>query len=776
MKGFNRTILHIFLLLSVFASGCFNTRFLNDNEKLFMKNKIVFENKKEKIHGKATLTRELTELSQLQPNQKLLGVFKTRLWFYNTSNQPKETKFRYWMKNKVGEPPVLYDSTLVVKSTLMMKNYLINKGFFYAKVFYNPILKNKKARVEYIIENGPRYVYDKIEFPIDSSLAVTKLIKKESEETVLKTGLPFDVNDLKQERERITDNLREEGYYLFNKEMVYYNLDSNDVKHTMDVSVGVNAPEDSLDHRKFYIGNIYIYTNFEFEQFQDTTLQFDTLKRGYYHFIYQNKLLFRPYTILTAIYFKKGDVYKKSDVQKTIFNLTDLGIFKFINVKFDQTRKDSLDILNCHIYLTPGKKQEITTTFELNNNTYNLLGLNLNLGYVNKNCFRGAERFEFDVNGGLETNFNTSPFFNTTDFSASASLLFNKFLIPFRIKGLAKSTRPKTRISLKFNYLTRLENFSIFSGNLNYGYEWRKDYGKHLLNIMSISLVRAPLERQSSDFQALLSESPSLRNSFSEQLIIGMNHTFSWKKTSKKDKRQQLFMRINSEMAGNLLNGISAIANINSNNTRPYSFLGINYAQFYKLEGDFRHYFDIKKISRLASRLFVGVGIPYANSTIMPYVKQYFAGGSVSLRGWTVRSLGPGSFNYRNSPDFVNSLPDQTGDIKLELNTELRFNMIKFIKGAVFIDAGNIWLAREDTTRPGANFQFNRFYKEFALGSGFGIRTDLSYFVLRFDVGFQIFDPTENENNKWVIKNINFTEQGWLRNYFKFNLALGYPF
>lgn len=776
MSHSGRSIIHIFLLLSVTVSGCFNTRFLNNDEKLFTKNKINFQTEEKKIKNKSAITRDLTELSQLQPNQKLLGITKTRLWFYNVANKPKETKFRYWMRNKVGEAPVLFNESLAEKSTFMMRNYLVNKGFFYANVSYEPQLKRKKASVVYNVDAGYRYKFDKIEFVADPTLRVSYLIKENSKKSLLSTGDPFDVNTLKQERDRIAEDVRDEGYYLFNKDMILYDLDSSNTTKTMDVYVNVATPSDSLDHRKFYINNVYIYTDFSFEQFSDSTIVLDTLRRGYFYILYQKDLLVKPFTLLSSIFFKRGDLYKKSDVQKTIFNLTDLGVFKFINVKFEQHSQDSLNFLDCNIFLTPAKKQALSTTFEVNNNTYNLLGINLNLGYLNKNFLGGAERLQFDITGGAETNFDGSPFFNTTDLSATASLLFNKFLIPFRIKNLAKSTRPKTRVSLKVNYLNRINNFTILSGNISYGYEWRKRNGRHLFNIFNISLVRAPETLQSSEFKQLLVQSASLRNSFSEQLIIGMNHTYTWTQRLKADSRHQLFLRVNNETAGNFVEGMKSLVNINQTLDRPRDLFGINYAQFYKVEGDFRYYYDIKKVSRLANRLFLGVGIPYGNSRVLPYIKQYFAGGSVSLRGWTVRSLGPGSYNYRNSPDFNSRFLDQTGDIKLEASTELRFNIIKFIKGAVFLDAGNVWLAREDTTRPGANFDTKRFYKEIALGSGFGIRADLSYFVFRFDVGFQIHDPTSEPGERWVVKNINFVEDRWLRNHFKFNIALGYPF
>lgn len=782
MRG-GQIILGVLSWLLLFNSGCVNTRFLKNDEKLFVKNKIDFHSEGHKVKDKSTLSRELSELSQIQPNQKLLGLFKTRLWFYNISDKKKQNgKFREWVKTKVGEPPAIYDESFPSKSIVMMENYLRNKGFFYPKVTYESIFKRKKVKIIYHVEGGGRYYYEHIKFVTDSLLKISYLIESKSRESLLKSGEAFDVGELKSERERITDDVRNEGYYLFNQDMVYYDLDSTEKREAINVFIKTAAPFDSLDHRKFYINNVFIFSDFSFEQLSDTSLQLDTLQKGYYFFVspknINNNSIVKPYTILSAIYFKRGDLYRKSEVQKTIFNLTDLGVYKFINVKFEPIKSDSLDYLDAFIYLTIAKKQELGITFEANNNTYNLLGLNVTLGYLNKNLFEGAERFQFDISGGAETNFNNNPFFNTTDLNATASILFNKFLIPFRVKGLAKNVRPKTRLTTKVSFLTRVNNFVIISFNSSYGYEWRKKQGKHVFNIANFSLVRAPDARQSDDFRELLLQSPSLRNSFSEQLIVGMSHTYTWIYQPGKNNPHQLFLRFNNESSGNFLDGISAIVNFGNSKDRPRTAISINYAQYFKSEAEARHYFDFRRGSgRVASRAFIGIGVPYLNSKILPYVKQYFSGGSVSLRAWTVRSLGPGSFNFRKSPEFLKSgYVDQTGDIKLELNSEYRFDVMKFLKGALFVDAGNVWLARKDSQRIGADFKLNRFYKEIALGTGIGMRADFTYFIFRFDVGVQVFDPTIDDGTKWVIRNINVQEDRWLRNFFKFNIAIGYPF
>lgn len=775
-----RTISHIFLVCAslVLLSGCANTRFLGDGEVLFKANKVVYTDERPSEKPKA-LSAELKDISQMQPNKKFLGIAQTRLWFYNVANRKKQTKFRFWMKEKIGEPPVIYDSTYAAKSAMLMQNYLVNNGYFFADVDYRTAIKKKKATVVYLVDLGEVFRINNIKFPAPSD-PVTAIVNERKTETVLVPCEPFEVSVLKDERERIAKDLQDKGYFYFNREYVTFDLDSNNAKKHVNVGIKINPPSDSTQHEVYYINNIFVQTDYSIEQFK-STVALDTFAIGEYHFIYED-LKYRTNILMGAIHFSQGQKYSRQDYNLTLNHLADLGVFRFINIKFvpnpitDTTGKRYLD---CIITLTPAKKQEWGVEANANNNTDFFLGISGTFTYRNKNIFKGAELFEINVTTGFETNFDRGKeFFNTLDVRANANLYFNKFMVPFQIVKLDKSTRPKTIISLRTSFLRRINYYTIFTSSISYGYQWRQgEQIRHRFDPVSISLVR--VLNQSDEFREILERSQTLRTSFSEQLIVGMDYGFNWASKFDKYKIVQWFFIGNAETAGNFMHGIYGLANINKNNPKPYSLFNIPYAQFFLVDGDIRNYLNLGRKARLVSRVFGGIGVPYGNSTALPYIKQFFSGGSTGIRAWRVRSLGPGSFILEGSEveiDNPNIFFDQTGDIKIEANLELRFDIYRFIKGAVFLDAGNIWTLKADTLRPGANFEANRFYKELALGTGVGFRFDFSYFVLRFDVGIPLHDPGAPGSTNWVIRGFDLMDRQWRRNNVTFNLAIGYPF
>lgn len=775
-----RTISYIFLACAslLFLSGCANTRFLRDGEVLFKANKILYT--KEEPESKAkSLSTDLKEISQLQPNKKFLGVAQTRLWFYNVAGRHKQNKFRFWMKEKIGEAPVLYDSTYATKSAVLMENYLVNNGYFYAKVDYKTAIKRKKATVVYLVDLGDVYRINNIKFPAPTN-PINKIIQDYKKETVLVPCEPFKVSVLKDERERIAKDLQNEGYFYLSREYVTFDLDSNNSTKLVNVSLKINPPSDSTQHQIYYINNVFVHTDYSIEQFK-SEVELDTFSVNEYHFVYED-LKYRTNILIGAIHFERDKKYSRTDYNATLNHLADLGVFRFINIKFvpslstDSTGRKYLD---CIITLTPSKKQEWGVEASANNNTTFLLGISGTFTYRNKNVFKGAELLEISVTTGFETNFDKGRnFFNTVDIRSSANLYFNKFMVPFKLIKLDKSTRPKTIISVRNSFLRRVNYYTVSTTNLSFGYDWRQsDRIRHRFDPISISLVR--VLNQSAEFSEILNRSQTLRTSFSEQLIIGMYYNITWSSKYDKYKPTQWFFLGNIETAGNFIHGIYSLVYINKNEEKPYSMFNVPYAQYLRLDGDMRNYTNLGRKASLVSRLFGGIGVPYGNTESLPYIKQYFSGGNNGIRAWRVRALGPGSFVLEGS-DLEISNPniffDQTGDIKIEANLELRFDIYKFIKGAVFLDGGNIWTLKGDTLRPGANFEFNRFYKEFALGTGVGFRFDFSYFVLRFDVGMPLHDPGSPERNNWVIKNFAILDKDWRKNNLIFNLAIGYPF
>ncbi len=775
-----RTISYIFLVCAsmVYLSGCANTRFLREGDDLFKGNKIMYTDEVPESSPKA-LASELKEISQLQPNQKFLGLAQTKLWFYNVAGRHKQNKFRFWMKEKIGEAPVIYDSTYATKSAILMQNYLVNNGYFYAKVDFRTAIKRRKATVVYLVDLGDVFRINNVKFPAPNN-PIDKLLQDKRKETVLAPCQPFQVSVLKDERERIAKDLQDEGYFYLNREYVSFDLDSNNSTKLVNVAIKINPPSDSTQHEVYYINNVFVHTDYSIEQFK-SEVELDTFNVAEYHFVYE-ELKYRTNILIGAIHFERGEKYSRVNYNATLNHLADLGTFRFINIKFvpslatDSTGKKYLD---CIITLTPSKKQEWGVEASANNNTTFLLGISGTFSYRNKNIFKGAELLEISVTTGFETNFDRGRnFFNTVDIRTSVDLYFNKFMIPFQLVKLDKSTRPKTIITLRNSFLRRINYYTVTTTNVSLGYDWRQsDRIRHRFDPISISLVR--VLNRSVEFSEILNRSQTLRTSFSEQLIIGMNYNFNWSSKFNKYKATQWFFLGKAEMAGNFVHGIYSLANINKDKPKPYTLFNIPYAQFFQVDGDMRNYTNLGRKAQLVSRFFGGIGVPFGNSAALPYIKQYFSGGSTGIRAWRVRSLGPGSFVLEGSDLEItnpNIFFDQTGDIKFEANLELRFDVYRFIKGAVFLDGGNIWTLKGDTLRPGANFEINRFYKEFALGTGFGLRFDFSYFVLRFDVGLPLHDPGSPLKNNWVIRNFDISDRQWRKDNLTFNLAIGYPF
>lgn len=778
MISLRPTICQLFLVLasSVLLTGCFNTRFLNDGEQLFQRNRVVFEDERPPEGDKA-LGGELKDISQLQPNTRLFGLTKTRLWFYNVANKGKETKFKYWMKYKVGEPPVLYDSLYADRSVALMKNYLENKGYFYAKVNYAEIVRRRKVVLVYLVDLGDVYRIRNVTFPKGND-AITLIAQKNKQQSMIIPCDAFQVTELKNERERIANDMRDQGYYYFNKEYVNFDLDSNDTKKTVDVFVRILPPSDSAQHEVYYINEVFINTDFSIERVK-AGAQYDTIHRDEYHFI-SEEMKFRPEMLLRSIHFEKDGRYSRADQQLTISHLADLGVFKFINVKFEPANVNGTygdKYLNCIITLTPSKKQEWSVEAEANNNTSYLLGLGLTFSYRNKNLFKGAELFEMSVSGSFETNFVQGlSFFNTVDLTASMNLYLDKFLVPFKLRNVSKYFRPRTIISLRNSFLRRIGYYTVNSTNLSFGYDWRETSNKrHILNPAVVSLVRVLDATQ--EFRDILSRSQTLKNSFTEQLIIGWDYTYMWNSLPERFKKTRFYIRAHADVAGNIIHGFNALARINRDDPKPYKMFSIPYAQYVLVNFEVKNYVDVRRKAQFVTRFFGGVGVAYGNSEALPYVKQFFSGGSNGIRAWRVRTLGPGSFVFEDSEvsDANNFFYDQTGDIKLELNAEMRFPIYRFIKGAFFVDAGNIWTMKNDTLRPGANFDIKRFYKEFGMGAGIGARFDFSYFVLRFDIAMPFHDPG-SPDSKWIIQYFDPLDQESRRTFLKYNIAIGYPF
>ncbi len=765
----------LFLLVALAGiSGCKVTRNFTPEQTLLQKNSIHFISEK-KIPDKQKVKEDLAHIAAQQSNKKAFGFLPLKMWLYASANQPKETKFRWWIKNKVGEAPVIFDPDLADKSDKLMTTYLQNYGHFYANVTHT-ITTNKKKRthVTYTVTPGPDWRFGDIAFPNAPFLTDT-IFNLKKNNCFLKKGERFDVTKMKSERDRIETDLKNNGFYFFTKDYVSFELDSNKAKEIVYVKIRINQPNDSIQHQQYKVNNIYVTTDLGIEQ-TEVKLKRDTLVRNENFFI-SNKLKYRPNILLEAIFFKKDQLYSKENYNSTLRRLSDLGAFKFITVEFLRVPDKEGNYLDCIINLTPAKRQTISVEGQANINNEGYFGVAAALSYKNRNLFKGSDLLAVDLNSGVQFQFKSKQPVKiiTTDFSASISYYLNKFLFPMKNRNYFKNQTPKTKFNVKYNFEKRFDfdansNYVFFYNlhnfSASFGYEWNQNSNiRHLLNPFSFSLFLLP--KPGAAFTARLDANESLKRSFQEQFILGPNYTFIYSNQKTKTDRKFMYFRANLETAGNIIMAGFSLANINKNPERPYKIANKEFSQYFRMESDLRGYYRTDAHSSFAGRVYLGAAIPYGNSLSVPFVKQFYTGGPNSLRGFYIREVGPGSYvdpTYDISKR-KNGFFNQTGDMKIELNGEFRFDIYKWFKAAFFVDAGNVWLINKDKDRPNGEFNITRFWKEFAIDAGAGIRLDFNFFVVRLDYGFPIRDPRIQSSNRW-----KFQVPG------QFQLAIGYPF
>jgi outer membrane protein insertion porin family len=761
------------LLFTVVAiSSCNVTRSLQEGESLLVKNKIVIE---EDIPKKRFFKESLALLPPQKPNKKMFGIIPIRLALYAQANSKKENKFRWWLKNKVGEAPVVFKNESVDRAKIALSNYMFNRGYLHNEVVADIQENNKKIKVVYSIIPKDRYYISEVVFPEPDNL-LNRTILLTEETSLLAKGDPFDVTVMDNERKRISDFMRDAGYFYFNKEYLAFDLDSNQVDKTIKLIMVVKDARNPNDFKKFRINNIYTYTNYKIDAGKQTG-KLDTVVVDEYHFI-ADEFKFKSKTLINAIHFSKGEYFKMTDHQKTIRKFGSYGTFKFTDVEFkDLTASKGNNDLDVYIYLTPSKKQSMSVEIEANHSFQGFTGSALSYIYKNKNLSKGADMLEFRVSTGVEFEFrNQLSMLRNADVIGEVNYYLNKFLVPFPLKNVSKNNNVRTRFSLRYNFGRRIPFYTLHSNTFTFGYEWNETSNKrHIYNPIAINLLLIPKKEDA--FVERLINTPSLARSFEEVIVAGSNYTYLLS-TRKSDKdRSYFFFRGDVRMSGNLVHAMSMLANINKDNEKPYKIGNVTYSQFFRLEGDVVHYFKFAPHATLVNRFNSGVIYSYGNTTTAPYFQQFYAGGPNSIRGFRLRALGPGTYADLANIDNPNFFFDQAGDIKMETNAELRFDIYKWFKGALFLDAGNVWLIRKEDDRPEGEFKFNNFHKAIAIGTGFGLRLDFDYFVIRTDIGIPIRDPRlTSANEQWVIKNFNLTDRNWRRQNLIFNLAIGYPF
>lgn len=764
------------LSVAAFMISC-GTEKLQHNEKLYTGAKINILNdtisKKEKSELKDGISENLTP----KPNSSILGL-RPRVWIYNITPEPKKDKgITNWLKNKVGQKPVLLGDVDREFNKKIIENYAENKGYFNAKATYDTIINGKTAKVAYDVKTGARYLISDVKFPGDST-KVNQQIQLVKDKTLLKKGQPFDLDVIKAERERIDNRMKENGFYYFHPDNLIVQADST-VSKKPEVELSVKLKDDTPDlaKKQFTIDNVIVYADYNLRDVKENKYKIPTnidSIEAYKDFYYVDpKKKFRPKMFERALYFKKGDVYNRADHNLTLNRLISLGVFKFVKNEF--VISDSLkNKFDAYYLLTPKDFQSLRFEVLGKTNSANYAGSELNLNWTHRNLFHGAEQLKTSVFGSLDVQMGgrKSGSYergegNIYRAGANAQLSVPRLIAPFNFHS-SSAFVPRTNAEIGYEFVSRSKWYTLHNFNASFGYSWKENIRKeHNLKILDITLV-AP-EKVTDVYEKYIENKPYLQEAVKKQLIFGPTYSYTYTNTML-PKKNTIYYRGFLDLAGNISGLVSGA---NAKEGKQKTIFGVPFSQYAKMENDFRFYHKLSEKQSIASRVIAGIAYPYGNSTTVPFSRQFFAGGSNSIRAFRARTLGPGSYDPRTQKNQIYF--DQAGDIKLEANLEYRANIYKFLNVGVFADAGNVWLVNEDATRPGAKFSKD-WFSEIAMGAGFGLRLDFNILLLRLDLAMPIRVPYYEKNDRWMFNKIDFGNKDWRRQNMVLNIAIGYPF
>jgi outer membrane protein insertion porin family len=761
-----RYIKYLIVLSLFFAFGCSNTKYLPEGDFLYTGSSVKVKDSVLKKKERKALENEAEELLVPKPNKQILGL-RPKLLIYNWVGQPKKAKgIRYWLRTKVGEAPVLFSKVDLDYNASILKNFTENKGYFKTRVSADSTAKHKRATAEYTILPKRQYKIKSVQFPVDSS-DLGKSISRTSRRTLLKEGNPYDLDIIKAERERIDARLKEKGYYFFNPDYILAQVDTTKGDHEVTIKLKIKDETPDKATIAYKINKIVVYPNFSVLK-DSITYKNDDIVQYKDFTIIDSAHTFKPRIFDRTLYFKKGDLYNRKNHNLSLNRFVNLGTFSFVKNEFKVS--DSLkNTLDAYYYLTLMPKKFIRVEVLGKTNSASYTGTEINVNWNNRNVFRGAELLTVSVFGGADFQLSgENKGHNIFKLGTETSLTWPRFITPFKIEGSSEFV-PRTKATVRYEYQNRTQLYALNSFKTSFGYIWKDNIRKeHQLNVVDITYVSP--NNVTAEYEEDILEDPSLGKVIEKQLIFGPTYSYTFTNTMLKRKKNTFYFNGEVDLAGNVT-GLATEANVKQGDT--ITIFDVPFSQYVKVKADFRHYYKLGKESQLASRIIVGAGFAYGNSTTLPTTKQFVVGGTNSIRAFRARSLGPGSYQ---APITTNSyFPDQSADLKLEFNTEYRAKIYGLMKGSLFVDAGNIWLLNADPNKPGAEISKD-FIKQIAVGAGAGLRFDFSFLILRTDLAFPLRKPYLPEGQRWVLDDIDFGSGSWRKENLILNIAIGYPF
>lgn len=659
--------------------------------------------------------------------------------------QKEKPKLFSLFRNPFSRKPVIYDTLQARLSCQDLMTAMQNEGYMNAGVSLYTETKGKKLKATYLLHPGQPFLIGKVNYNIQDEGIQQLLHLDQTDNQQIKPGMRFTVETLDNERKRIAGLLSDNGYFRFNKDFIHFTADTvmgrKDIALTLQLrkyKSNSNSPE--VDHTRYLIRDVLFQSN-------------DS-----------DRIHLRKQVLLNATAIKAGRPYDASALQRTYNNFARLQAVKYTNIKFAEVPDTNL--LDCHIQISTNKPSTISFQPE-GTNTAGDLGAAASITYTNRNLFHGSEQLSIEFRGAYEaiTGLEGYQDQNYTEFSVETKLVFPRFLAPFLSKSFRRRQTASSEWAVSWNFQNRPEfHRRVFSSAWRYRWSEPKHHLNYRFDLLDLNYVYMPWI--SSTFKRDYLDNAENRNAilrYNYEDIFIMKAGFTVSYTDGVDA-----VRANFESAGNLLNGVSKGFGFETNSQGQHTLFNIAYAQYVKLDFDYTHLFQFDKRNALALHAGLGVAYPYGNSTVLPFEKRYFSGGANSVRGWSVRELGPGKFKGTDGRiDFIN----QTGDVKLDLNAEYRSSLFWKLQGALFIDAGNIWTLRNYAEQPGGQFKFTEFYKQIAASYGMGLRLNFDYFILRFDMGMKAINPAyESEKEHWSIFHPKLSRD------FDFHFAVGLPF
>ncbi len=762
----------LLLLLASAFTACNITKQLRSSQQLLYKGHTL------KVEGekRRDVVNPIEDYIKQKPNKKFIGIVKLRMRFYMGISTEKQTGFLAKIKNNYGEPPVILDTAFIESTVKSIKGYMRSKGFYYPEVTYTVKAKrNRRAVVNYHVKTN--HVYHISTYQINcADKEIYDLVKGNLEESLVQPGNRLVLDVLSNEEKRIVDLMRDFGYYTFTNEFISFDVDTSG--NSWNAKVALNIMNKSMyeTHQKHYVRNVYvnIEPNYDISAFKNQ----DTLVLPEFYYI-SNKYKLNPFVLKRNIFLTPGKLFQQKQLNRTYNRLGDLGVFRFINITPKNYELNDSAFVDYQVRLAPTIKYDYViepqaivsdqnNTFTNQTANYGNYGIAGIFQFNNRNMLKGAEVFKLTLRSSFEAQGRVSGnrWFNATEQSLTASITTPRLVF------LNKTDRKINAISTRTIFTT--------SGI----YELNSDFERRVLttgmiwqvNKKNTSFYLTPAEvsftRNNITSDTLLNNIDKdiyLFNMFTNNLIIGSRFGFTYTNKGTRKGIHYIVLRWDVlESSGNVITLFNNLVGAPKNENGTYEILGVNYSQFLKSALDFRFNTVYDENNATVYRLFAGVGLPYGNSPgYLPFERRFWVGGANSLRAWLPRSLGPGSYYESGQIDY-------SGDIKIELNAEFRFNMYnRWLEGAVFTDAGNVWMSKKDENRPNAHFAFDRFWREFGWGAGIGTRLNLEVILIRFDFAIPLHDPSYNERSRWVIQNF---ERDWLYRNLNFNFGIGYPF